>query len=343
MLEILQNQYIIAIIIILLTICIAKLTKYLIKYVIKISSKTKTKLDNLLAEHINSPLQIIILTIGFFIAFKYIYPNFQIGNIDIEQIFTIIWVLAGALLINKITNALFIWYTEDLQHKVDDNIFHFIRKIVNIIIYVFAIIMILGSLGVEITPLLAGLGIGGLAIALALKDTLANFFGALFIAIDRPLKIGDYIELDEKTGGYVKDIGWRTTRIKTWDGNYIIVPNAQIADSILKNYNSPHTKLTFSVDCGVSYNSDLDKVEKVSIDVAKKVLKKDKSGIKDFVPFVRFKEFGDSSINFATYFEVKDRSDKFRVRHEFIKAIHKRFAKENIEIPFPQIDIHQRK
>jgi MscS family membrane protein len=344
MLGLLNNQYFIAILIILLTIGVTKLTKKLINKLIKASSKTKTKLDNILAEHINSPLQIIILTIGFFFAFKYIYPDFQIGNINIEQIFTVIWILAGALLINKITNALFVWYTDELQHKlkhkIDNNIFHFIQKIVNVMIYLFAIIMILSNFGVEITPLLAGLGIGGLAIALALKDTLANFFGALFIAIDRPLKIGDYIELSDSIGGHVKDIGWRTTRIKTWDGNYIIIPNAQIADSKLKNYNAPRTTLTFSIDCGVSYNDDLDKVEKVVIDVAKKVLKKDKSGVNDFVPFVRFKQFGDSSINFATYFEVKDRSDKFRVRHEFIKALHKKFIKEKIEIPFPQIEVH---
>ena len=345
--ELLANKYIIALGIVIVTIFLSKIAGKLLKKILHLLSKTKTKLDDIVITMVKTPVKIIILTVGFFIAFKYIYPNFVVGSVDITAIFKVIWILAGALLINKIINALFMWYTEELQHKlhrkIDHTIFQFIRKIVNILIYVSALLAILSSFGVEITPMLAGLGIGGLAIALALKDTLANFFGALFMTIDRPMKIGDFIELDDKTSGYVNDIGWRTTRIKTWDGNFLIIPNSKIADALLKNYNSPKTNLTFSVDCGVSYDSDLRKVEKVVLDVAKKIIKKEDGAIKDFEPFVRFKEFGDSSINLAVYIEAKSRVDKFKIRHELIKDLHERFNKENIEIPFPQIDVHTRK
>jgi small-conductance mechanosensitive channel len=347
MLELLYNKYIIALGIIIITLFLSKITGKLLKIILHISSKTKTKLDDIVINMIKRPVKIIVLTVGFFIAFKYIYPDFVVGSINITSIFKVIWILAGAILINKIVNAFFIWYTEELQHKlhrkIDPTIFQFIRKIVNILIYVSALLAILSSFGVEITPMLAGLGIGGLAIALALKDTLANFFGALFMTVDRPMKIGDFIELDDKTAGYVNDIGWRTTRIKTWDGNFLIIPNSKIADALLKNYNSPKTNLTFSIGCGVSYDSDLKKVEKVVLDVAKKIIKKEDGAIKDFEPFVRFNEFGDSSINFAVFLESKSRADKFKIKHEFIKALHERFNKEKIEIPFPQIDVHNKK
>lgn len=347
MLEILSNKYFVSIGIIIATLIIAQIVSMIMKKIVRFSSKTDTKLDDIIIDAIKSPIRIIIITIGFFVAFKYVYPTFTVGDVGLENLFSVVWILAAAFLFNKIVNALFVWYTEELQHKVrrkvDKTIFQFIRKIVNILIYVFALLAILSSFGVEITPLIAGLGIGGLAIALALKDTLANFFAALFMTVDRPIKIGDFIELDDKTSGHVHDIGWRTTRIKTWDGNYLIIPNSKIADALLKNYNSPRTNLTFSIDCGVSYDSDLDRVEKISIDVAKKVIKKEDGAVNDFEPFVRFKEFGDSSINFAVFLEAKTRADKFKIRHELIKDLHKRFNKEKIEIPFPQMDIHMKK
>ncbi len=347
MLDLLNNKYVIAIGIIIGTLIISQIVNFIIKKIIHLSAKTKTKLDDIIFDTLKRPIQLVILTIGFFVAIQYIYPGFNIGTITLTTIFSVIWILTGAFLFNKIINAFFIWYTDELQHKlhrkIDPTIFQFIRKIINILIYIFAIIAILSTFGIEITPLIAGLGIGGIAVALALKDTLSNFFGALFMTIDRPMKLGDYIELDSKTAGYVNDIGWRTTRIKTWDGNFLIIPNAKIANALLKNYNSPKTNLTFSIDCGVSYDSELDKVEKIAIAVAKKIIKNEAVAVTDSEPVVRFKEFGDSSINFSIYLEVHNRSDKFRIRHEFIKALHKRFNKENIEIPFPQIDIHKKK
>jgi small-conductance mechanosensitive channel len=345
--DILSNKYVVGLGIIVGTVIVAQILNFILAKIIKFTAKTKTKIDDLIINEIKSPLKIIIITIGLFISFKYIYPDFAIGLITLEKIFTVIWVLAGAFLVTKIINAIFEWYTEELQHKVkrkiDNTIFQFIRKIVNIIIYILAFLMVLNGLGVEITPLLAGLGIGGLAIALALKDTLANFFGALFLTIDRPMKIGDFIEIDDKTSGHVHDIGWRTTRIKTWDGNYIIVPNSQIADALLRNYDAPKSNMKFAVPCSVSYNSDLDKVEKIVVDEAKKVLKGFEGAVKDSKPSISFTDFGDSAINFKVIFEVKDRSYKFSLRHEFIKALHKRFKKEKIEIPFPQTDIWMRK
>jgi len=201
----------------------------------------------------------------------------------------------------------------------------------------------LKQFGVEITPLLAGLGIAGIAVAMALKDTLSNFLSAIYITADRPMKLGDYIELDAKTAGYVVDIGWRTTRLRTWDHNYLILPNSKIAESVFRNYNAPKTEMTTLVSCGVAYDSDLEKVEKVALAVAKKVQKSVDGTIKEYEPSLRFREFGDSAITFTVSLRVKNRESRGRVVHEFIKALKTSFDKEKVEIPFPQMDIHMKK
>ena len=157
------------------------------------------------------------------------------------------------------------------------------------------------------------------------------------------MKLGDYIELDSKTAGYVVDIGWRTTRLRTRDHNYLILPNSKIAESVFRNYNSPKREMTTIVSCGVSYDSDLNKVEKVALSVAKKIQKSVDGTIKDYVPSVRFREFGDNAIKFTVSLRVKNRESRGVVVHEFIKALKARFDKEKIEIPFPQLDIHMSK
>ena len=138
---------------------------------------------------------------------------------------------------------------------------------------------------------MASLGIAGLAVALALQDTFSNFFSAVYITADRPVKVGDYIELENGLKGYVEDVGWRSTRLRTLPNNSIIIPNNKLAQSILTNYDAPKPEMSIVIPVGVSYNSDLEKVEKVTVDVAKKVLGSVEGGVADFEPFIRYKEF----------------------------------------------------
>ncbi len=347
MLSILSNKYVLATIILAAVFTLSIFLNKILLWIKHLSSKTKTQLDDILIRHISLPLKIIFLVGGFYYALRVVHPSFVIFNLPLDRIFNVIWILTGALFTTKIIHALFLWYTDELQHKfkkkIDSTIFNFVRKVINAIIVIVAILLILMSFGVKITPLLAGLGIGGIAIALALKPTLENFFSAIYLSTDRPIRIGDFIELDDKVSGHVTDIGWRTTRIKTWDNNHLIIPNSKISSAVLRNYNAPRSSMLFAIPIGVSYDADLEKVEKVVIDVSKKVLKRVDGGDPEFKPVVRYTDFGDSSINFNAILKVKDRSAKFPVRHEFIKAIHERFKKERIEIPFPQRDVHTRR
>lgn len=208
-------------------------------------------------------------------------------------------------------------------------------NLTKILIFAIGILIILQALGISITPLITALGIGGLAVALALQDTLSNLFAGIHIIVSKQLKPGDYVQLDSGEEGYVIDVSWRNTAIRALPNNIIVVPNAKLASSIITNYHMPVKELSVLVQVGVSYDSDLEHVEKVTIDVAKQVMEEVPGGIKEFDPFIRYHTFGDSSINFTVILRVKEFTDKYLIKHEFIKRLHRRYKEEGIEIPFP--------
>ncbi|UCF70102.1 MAG: mechanosensitive ion channel family protein [candidate division WOR-3 bacterium] len=193
------------------------------------------------------------------------------------------------------------------------------------LIFVFGALFILNALGVSITPLLTALGVGGLAVALALQPTLSNLFAGIQIIVSKQLEPGDWVELDSGAKGYVVDVSWRNTTIRELPNNLIIVPNSTLANSIITNFSRPQKQMSVIIDVGVSYDSDLAKVEKVTIDVAKKVVKEIQGGEAEFEPIIRYHTFADFSINFSVILRVKEYVNKYLIRHEFIKALHERY------------------
>lgn len=218
--------------------------------------------------------------------------------------------------------------------------------IVNLIkILVFAVmgLFVLMIFNISITPLLTALGVGGLAIALALQDTLSNLFSGIQILMARKIKPGDYIQLEDGNDGYVTDVNWRNVTMKTLRNNTVIVPNSKISTTAITNYSVPEKEMSVLIEAGVAYDSDLKHVEKVTVEVAKKVIGEIHGGVKEFTPLVRFYEFGDSSINFRVIFRTNEFSSQYILKHEFIKQLHERFNKEKIEIPFPIRTVHLKK
>jgi len=195
--------------------------------------------------------------------------------------------------------------------------------------------LILANLGISLTPILTTLGIGSLAVAIALQDTLGNLFAGLYIKADRPIEIGQYVRLESGEEGYVDAIGWRSTRIRMLPNNMVVVPNSKIVQSNITNYYLPDRELAVLVEVGVHYDSDLEKVERVTREVAKEVLQTVPGGVPHFEPFIRYHTFSDSSINFTVILRGREFVDNFLIRHEFIKRLHVRYQKEGIVIPFP--------
>ncbi len=205
-------------------------------------------------------------------------------------------------------------------------------NITKLTVYIIGFMVILQTLGISIAPILTALGVGGLAVALALRDTLANLFAGLHILFSKQVKAGDYIKLNTEEG-YVADITWRSTTIRTLSGNMIIVPNANLAAAIITNFCLPEKDVSVKVQVGVSYESDLEKVEKTTLGVAGEIM--EEMGAPGFAPAVRYQTFGDSSIKFTVFMRAKEFAGRSLISHEFIKRLHRRFHEEGIEIPFP--------
>jgi len=181
-----------------------------------------------------------------------------------------------------------------------------------------------------------------LFIALALQSTLSNFFAGLNILSDRQIEVGDFVELEgTDLSGFVEDIGWRSTRIRTLPNTLVIIPNSKLAETTIINRSKPVPEMSVIIQCGVDYRSDLAKVEKVTIEVAKEIQKTVPGAIKTFEPFIRYHTFGDSNINFSIIIRIEKPIDKYLVTHEFIKALKASYDQEGIEISWPIRKLYQ--
>jgi small-conductance mechanosensitive channel len=196
-------------------------------------------------------------------------------------------------------------------------------------------LVMLNGLGLSITPMLAALGVGGLAVALALQEPLANFFAGVFVTLARQIRVGDYVRLDSGQEGYIVDFSWRSTRLRMLANNLIVVPNARLAQAIVVNHHLPSEDLAVLVEVGVEYSSDLRHVERVVTDVGCRVMNETAGGVKDFEPFIRYHTFAESSVNFTVVLRAREFVDQYLIKHEFIKLLHDRFREEGIVIPFP--------
>ncbi|PMP66615.1 MAG: mechanosensitive ion channel protein MscS [Thermodesulfobacterium geofontis] len=276
---------------------------------------------------------VILLGIHISISIAEVPVKFQHIIETTNKLLIILFIITLAWISSKIIVTILNFYIQqktDLPPKVS-----ILEIVIKVLILFVGFILILDTLKINITPFITSLGIAGLAVGLALQDTLSNFFAGLHILMTKQIKPGDYISLEGGFEGFVEDITWRNTVIRTLPNNLIIVPNSKIASSIVTNYFLPDKELAILVQVGVSYDSDLEKVERVTIEVANEVMKEVPGGVPDFEPFIRYHTFGDFSINFTVVLRVKSYTDRYAVIHEFIKRLHKRYKEEGIKIPFP--------
>jgi small-conductance mechanosensitive channel len=209
------------------------------------------------------------------------------------------------------------------------------RNVAWTLIATLGLLVVLNGLGLSITPMLTALGVGGLAVALALQEPLANFFAGVFITLAGQIRVGDYVRLDSGQEGYVVDFSWRTTRLRMLANNLVLVPNAKLSQAIVVNHHLPAQDLAVLVEVGVDYASDLAHVEQVVADVGRSVMADVRGAVPGFEPFIRYHTFADSSINFTVILRGAEFVDQYLIKHEFIKRLHTRFAREGIVIPFP--------
>lgn len=306
--------------------------------------KTKSELDDLIFRSLESPLMLAVIVAGLYAATLVVLRSDALElsqkalayyisktNDIFKAVFTLI-VAFGAL---RLLNVVAHWYATSVAPRGTAYQVEVLKKLVNIAVWALVAVLVLGQLGYKVSALLATLGIGGLAVALALQDTLSNIFAGFYVMADKSIKVGDYVKLDSGDEGFVEEVGWRNTRIRLWANNMVLIPNAKLIQSVLTNYDMPQQQLSVYVWCGVSYDSDLEHVERVTIDVAKRILQDMPGAVTEYDPAVRYKEFGDSNINFVVVLRAKDVASQYLIQHEFIKALHRRYREEGIEISYP--------
>lgn len=315
------------------------------RIVIKITSKTKTDIDDILVAKSSKPLTFISLLISLLFAIREItFPApIKEGALSTEMIvlkiiYTLLAISIGYLIFVIINISLIrVWkkLSERTESDIDDTIGQLVYEVLRIALIVIIAIYILNIWGVEIGPFLAGLGIAGLAVALALQPMLSNIFSGVAIIIDGTFKVGDVIKLQSGEMGTVFKIGLRTTRIKTFDNELLIIPNSNIANSLVQNFYQPNLSAKVNVEFGVEYGVDPEYIKKIVIEEIEKI----KFRNKDEDAKVLFTNMADSALTFKVMFWVDDMSKKWPAHQEAMTRIYRRLYSEKIGIPYPQTTV----
>jgi len=330
------NDYLRAGVLLFALFVIFRMAIYLLESVLVIiTSSTKTDLDDLLLKKSSRPVTYISILISLIIALREIPIAEGTGVIIFRILYSLVAIVISYLIFIFVDISLVkVWkrLSEKTESDLDDTIGNVVHESLRIVLVVIAFIFILNIWGFEIGPFLAGLGIAGLAVALALQPTLSNVFSGISIILDKTYKVGDVIQIEGGEMGEVFNIGLRTTRIKSFDNEMIIVPNSVLAGSKVKNFFQPDVSIRVNVEFGVEYGVDPEYVKKIVIEEIDKIKFIDKSEeIR-----VLFLSMGDSALTFKAMFWVDDIAKKWPAHQEAMSRIYRRLYEEKIGIPYPQ-------
>jgi MscS family membrane protein len=304
----------------------------------RIAAKTRIGFDDKLIDFLHIPICWSVFWFGVLHALSikpYLMDPWQTVLPPLAKSFLLIlWMIALVRIFNWIVE--YFMSGTQREGKIGKDLFLLFQNLLRVVAVIAGLIWLLSIWKVNLTPLFASAGIVGIAVALAAKDTLSNFFGGISIFMDKTYKLGEYIILESGERGEVVVIGIRSTRIKTRDDVIIIIPNSIMANSKIINESVPIPRFRIRVPVGVAYGSDLEKVEQVLLDVADANPNVEKTP----EPRIRLRSFADSSVNFQMHCWVGDPRAKGLETHNLLKAAYKAFDEQNISIPFPQRDVH---
>ncbi len=328
------SDWAISILIIFGSIFIGKIAYwFLSKTVKRFTKKTKGKLDDLLVDMLEEPLVVVVIIIGFWYGFARLnlsdgLTSFIEHGMYAAIIITVTWMIA------RLFDALIEQYVVPMTQKsatdLDNMILPVIRKAARAIIWILGIIVALNNAGIEIAPLIAGLGIGGLALAMAAKDTVANFFGGFTIFTDKPFKVGDRIKIGD-FDGIIYEVGLRSSRMRTLEGRMVTIPNAKIADSMIENVSEePSRKMVSTL--GLVYDVTAEQIEQ-AMGLLKNIANAN-AGVEEKV-IIGFSGFGDSALEITFIYYIKAGEDIMGIRTQINLEVLKQFAKHKLDFAYP--------
>jgi MscS family membrane protein len=329
--------------ILILSVIVATIVLAVLKIITgQVAKRTKTELDDKLIETTQQPVFRLIILGGLYLAILNLGLESTLVNVLLNLLITIVYLVVVMFAV-KAVDVLVHYGLKDLAKRtdsvLDDQIIPIFHKTMKVVIWAFGALLILGAWGVDVGPFLAGLGIAGLAISFALQSTLSNIFAGVSLIVDKTFKVGDKVQVDGELGT-VHEITLRSTRVRTYDNEIIILPNESVAKGKIKNFTQPDLSVRVVVNFGVEYGSNPDKV----IKLIESSIKKNIKGIKkDPGPSVIFTEMSDSSLNFSARLWVDNYGDAYSKKLEMNDLIHMELNKAKIGIPFPTQTIHLRK
>jgi small-conductance mechanosensitive channel len=313
------------------------LKNVVVSYLAGLAKRTKWKFDDIVIGVLRNTVILWCLALGLYIVIE---TQGLPGSVEAfsSKALGVLVVLLVTLSISHIGTEIVEYYNSSIKGLASAT--SLLKNIVRGTVYSIGGLIILDDMHISIAPLLTALGVGGIAIGLGLQETLSNFFAGMQILAAHQVQIGNYIKLSTGDEGFIEDLNWRATVIRTLSGNHVIVPNKNLASLIIINYEKPTPDMSIVFNLGVDYASDLRKVESVTIEVAREVQRTVEGAQKDFEPFIRYNEFGESAIRFSVILRGNTYVDQYLIKHEFIKRLKERYDKEHIVIPFPVRTIH---
>ncbi len=338
-----QNKILYALLILASFYIFSRLFVWIIeKIILNVTKKTKTDLDDAIVNKLKAPVSLLLLFIGIKLAIIPLDIHTKAAEIIYEIITTLIigTITYGVI---GVVYALIVHWKKEWVHKtkskIDDHLIVLLNGIAKYVIGLIGLMFILQAWGVQIGPLLASLGIAGIAVAFALQTTLGNVFGGASLVVDQTIKVGDVIRLETGELGKIVSIGVRSTKILTPENVTLSIPNGKLADSKIQNISSPDLTIRVALDIGVEYGSEPDKVKLIiwqELTSMKDVLKEPK-------PQIFFMEMGDFALKFKVFFWIDDLDKKFDATDEATTRIYKALNKSKIGIPFPTRTVYLKK
>jgi len=342
-----DNGFLYAAITIIIGLIFAGIAHLIIRWLKKKAEATDTMMDDIILMAVGTPIVVGIVAISIYITLTSfdIVPE-SMGWLITDQVINAAFILFGAWIISVFSFNLIRTYgtlvAEKTETDLDDRLIPILEIAARYLIWFVAFLLILANFKIDITPLLAGAGIGALALALAAQEILSNFLGGVIIAVDKPFKIGDRVRIDTFFGD-VMCFGLRSTRIKTLDNQIVTVPNAKVTSSVVINYAMPDYTLKIRIPFSVAYGSDMDRIKEILLAIAHEAAVKTSWVLTDPAPSVYFLEFGESSLNGQLILWTNNYDFAWDVQDFVNSRIARRFAEEKIEIPFRQVDVRMKK
>ena len=332
---------------IVLGLIIAGIAHVVIQWLKKKASETESQLDDILLAALGKPLVITILAGSVYIALTHfgILPE-TIAGFTVDQYVNAFFILIGGWIVSSFSHDLIRTYGSVVAAKTetdfDDRLLPMLEIITKYLIWFAAVLLILANFDINITPLLAGAGIAGIALALAAQDLIGNFFSGAVITIDKPFKIGDRIKFDTFLGDIIS-IGPRSTRLKTLDNQIVTIPNSKITSNVVVNYAQPDNLMKVRIPFSVAYGTNILRVKSLLLEIAHEAAEKTPWVIPDPAPSVYFLELGESSLNGQLLLWTNNYDNSWDVQDYVNSRIVEQFHAEGIEIPFRQVDVRIRR